>query len=112
MMLGVMQRMLVLGFGWLLCAQVARAESFDQIVEAYGGAAAFNIMLVQDCSVLDNSSEAALDQECSAKLCPTEDESSSGGSRGYPIGRGDHRADPGLVHRLGGIGIFYPGYRR
>lgn len=74
-MLGAMQRMLVLGFGWLLCAQVARAESFDQIVEAYGGAAAFDIILVQDCSVLDNSSEAALDQEYNAKLCSVEDES-------------------------------------
>ena len=74
-MLGAMQRMLVLGFGWLLCAQVARAESFDQIVEAYGGAAAFDIILVQDCSVLDNSSEAALDQEYNAKLCSAEDES-------------------------------------
>ena len=73
MMLGVMRRMLVLGFGWLLCAQVARAESFDQIVEAYGGAAAFDIILVQDCSVLDNSSEAALDQEYNAKLCSAED---------------------------------------
>ena len=78
-MLGVMQRMLVLGFGWLLCAQVARAESFDQIVEAYGGAAAFDIILVQDCSVLDNSSEAALDQEYNAKLCSAEDESALSG---------------------------------
>ena len=75
MMLGVMQRMLVLGFAGLLCAQVVRAESFDQIVEAYGGAAAFDIILVQDCSVLDNSSEAALDQEYNAKLCSAEDES-------------------------------------
>ena len=75
MMLSAMQRILVLGFGWLLCAQVARAESFDQIVEAYGGAAAFDIILVQDCSVLDNSSEAALDQEYNAKLCSAEDES-------------------------------------
>ena len=75
MMLGAMQRMLLLGFGWLLCAQVARAESFDQIVEAYGGAAAFDIILVQDCSVLDNSSEAALDQEYNSKLCSAEDES-------------------------------------
>lgn len=74
-MLGAMQRMLVLGFGWLLCAQVARAESFDQIVEAYGGAAAFDIILVQDCSVLDNSSEATLDQEYNARLCSAEDES-------------------------------------
>ena len=74
MMLGVTQRMLVLGFGCLLYAQVARAASFDQIVEAYGGAAAFDIILVQDCSVLDNSSEAALDQEYNAKLCSAEDE--------------------------------------
>ena len=110
-MLGVMQRTLVLGFGWLLCTQVARAESFDQIVEAYGGAAAFDIILVQDCSVIDNSSEAALDQEYSAKLCPTEDESSSGGSREYRTGRGDHRSDTGLVYRVGGIRIFYPGHR-
>ena len=75
MMLSAMQRILVLGLGWLLCAQVARAESFDQIVDAYGGAAAFDIILVQDCSVLDNSSEAALDQEYNAKLCSAEDES-------------------------------------
>ena len=74
-MLSAMQRILVLGLGWLLCAQGARAESFDQIVEAYGGAAAFDIILVQDCSVLDNSSEAALDQEYNAKLCSAEDES-------------------------------------
>ena len=60
MMSRVMQRILVLGLGLLLCAQVARAQSFDQIVEAYGGAATFDIILVQDCSVLDNSSEAAL----------------------------------------------------
>ena len=44
-MLSAMQRVLVLGLGWLLCAQVVRAESFDQIVEAYGGAAAFDIIL-------------------------------------------------------------------
>ena len=74
-MLSAMQRVVVLGFGCLLCAQVARAESFDQIVEASGGAAAFDIILVQDCSVLDNSSEAALDQEYNAKLCSAEDES-------------------------------------
>ena len=44
-------------------AQVARAESFDQIVGAYRGAAAFDIILVPDCSVLDDSSGAALDQK-------------------------------------------------
>ena len=44
-------------------------------VEAHGGAAAFDIILMQDCSVLDNSSEAALDQEYNAKLCSVEDES-------------------------------------
>ena len=44
-------------------AQVARAESFDQIVGAYRGAAAFDIILMPDCSVLDDSSGAALDQK-------------------------------------------------
>ena len=51
------------------------AQSFDQTVEAYGGAPAFDIILVQDCSVLDNTSDARLDQEYNAKLCSAEDES-------------------------------------
>lgn len=55
--------------------QVVYAQSFDQTVEAYGGAAAFDIILVQDCSVLDNSAEASLDQIYNAKLCSTEEDS-------------------------------------
>lgn len=54
-------------------AQVVSAQSFDQTVEAYGGAAAFDIILVQDCSVLDNSAEASLDQTYNAKLCSAEE---------------------------------------
>ena len=57
MMPGVMQRMLVLGFGGLLCAQVVRAESFVQIVVAYGGAAALVFIFLAVCSVLVDWSE-------------------------------------------------------
>ena len=55
-------------------AQVARAESFGQIVGAYRGAAAFDIILVPDCSVLDDSSGARSTRN-NSKLCSAEDES-------------------------------------
>ncbi|MDG2459369.1 MAG: hypothetical protein P8M73_00675 [Luminiphilus sp.] len=58
--------------GSLFTANQVQA-SFDQTVEAYGGAAAFDIILVQDCSVLDNGSEGALDQTYNAKLCSMEE---------------------------------------
>jgi hypothetical protein len=61
--------------GCLSCIPLVQAASFDQTVEAYGGAAAFDIILVQDCSVLDNTSEAALDQDYNAKLCSAEEAS-------------------------------------
>lgn len=52
-----------------------QAQSFDQTVEAYGGAPAFALILVKDCSVLDNNLGAALDQEYNARLCSAEAES-------------------------------------
>ena len=66
---------LIAGVAWLLCAPWALAQSFDQTVHAYGGASAFDLILVQDCSVLDNTSDAALDQEYNAKLCSADAES-------------------------------------
>ena len=51
------------------------AESFDETVNAFGGAQAFDIILVQDCSVLDNSADVALDQKYNAKLCSAEADS-------------------------------------
>ena len=66
---------LIAGTGLLFCAVWVQAQSFDQTVEAYGGAPAFDLILVQDCSVLDNTSGAALDQEYNARLCSAEPES-------------------------------------
>ena len=60
---------------WVVTIKSAFAESFDGTVNAYGGPAAFDIILVQDCSVLDNSADAALDQDYNAKLCSAEEES-------------------------------------
>ena len=74
-MLVAMQRYVCAMTGGLLLATNVLAQSFDQTVEAYGGAPAFDIILVQDCSVLDNTSDASLDQEYNAKLCSAEDES-------------------------------------
>ena len=75
-MLTPLQRRLMAYTGWmLLCAQGTLAQSFDQTVDAYGGPSAFDIILVQDCSVLDNTSEALLDQEYNAKLCSANEES-------------------------------------
>ena len=71
----VMQRYVCAMAGGLFLATNVLAQSFDQTVEAYGGAPAFDIILVQDCSVLDNTSDAGLDQEYNAKLCSAEDES-------------------------------------
>ena len=51
------------------------AESFDETVNAFGGAQAFDIILVQDCSVLDSSADVALDQKYNAKLCSAEADS-------------------------------------
>ncbi len=64
--------------GLLLWTSMAQGQSFDQTVEAYGGAAAFDLLLVQDCSVLDNTADAALDQEYNAKLCAAEADSALG----------------------------------
>jgi hypothetical protein len=63
------------GTGLLFCAVWVQAQSFDQTVEAYGGAPAFALILVKDCSVLDNNLGAALDQEYNARLCSAEAES-------------------------------------
>ena len=74
-MFAVLQHYLIAGTGLLFCAAWVQAQSFDQTVEAYGGAPAFDLILVQDCSVLDNTSGAALDQEYNARLCSAEAES-------------------------------------
>lgn len=74
-MFAVLQHYLIAGTGLLFCAAWVQAQSFDQTVEAYGGAPAFDLILVQDCSVLDNISGAALDQEYNARLCSAEAES-------------------------------------
>ena len=62
-------------FFWLSLVQIAVAQSFDETVNAYGGPAAFDLILVQDCSVLDNSAAATLDLDYNAKLCSAEEES-------------------------------------
>lgn len=74
-MFAVLRHYLIAGTGLLFCAAWVQAQSFDQTVEAYGGAPAFDLILVQDCSVLDNTSGAALDQEYNARLCSAEAES-------------------------------------
>ena len=74
-MFTVIQRYVFAMVGGLFLATHVSAQSFDQTVEAYGGAPAFDIILVQDCSVLDNTADANLDQEYNAKLCSAEDES-------------------------------------
>jgi hypothetical protein len=72
----LLKRSLTACLGWmLLWTQPGLAQSFDQTVDAYGGPAAFDIILVQDCSVLDNTTEAKLDQEYNARLCSAEEES-------------------------------------
>jgi hypothetical protein len=65
--------LLIASVWWLTTVKAAFADSFDGTVNAYGGPAAFDIILVQDCSVLDNSADAALDQEYNAKLCSAEE---------------------------------------
>ena len=74
-MFAALRHYLIAGTGLLFCAAWVQAQSFDQTVEAYGGAPAFDLILVQDCSVLDNTSGAALDQEYNARLCSAEAES-------------------------------------
>ena len=74
-MITVIQRYVFAMAGGIFLSTHVSAQSFDQTVEAYGGAPAFDIILVQDCSVLDNTSDANLDQEYNAKLCSAEDES-------------------------------------
>ena len=74
-MFAALRHYLIAGTGLLFCAVWVQAQSFDQTVEAYGGAPAFDLILVQDCSVLDNTSDAALDQEYNARLCSAEAES-------------------------------------
>ena len=73
-MFAVLRHYLITGTGLLFCTAWVQAQSFDQTVEAYGGAPAFDLILVQDCSVLDNTSGAALDQEYNARLCSAEAE--------------------------------------
>lgn len=60
---------------WLSTTQVGFAQSFDQTVDQYGGPAAFDIILVQDCSVLDNTAEASLDKAYNTRLCSAEEDS-------------------------------------
>ena len=74
-MFTVMQRYVFAMVGGLFLTTHVLAQSFDQTVDAYGGAPAFDIILVQDCSVLDNTTEAALDQEYNARLCSAEEKS-------------------------------------
>ena len=77
-MFAVLRHYLITGTGLLFCTAWVQAQSFDQTVEAYGGAPAFDLILVQDCSVLDNTSDVALDQEYNARLCSAEAESALG----------------------------------
>jgi hypothetical protein len=60
---------------WWSMASTLSLASFDATVNEYGGAQAFDITLVQDCSVLDNAADAALDQEYNARLCSHESDS-------------------------------------
>ena len=62
-------------FCWLTMVQPTFAGSFADTVDAYGGPAAFDIILVQDCSVLDHSAGASLDQAYNAKLCSADEDS-------------------------------------
>lgn len=49
--------------------------NFDDTVAEYGGPAAFDITLVQDCSVLNNGSGNTLDKKYNARLCSAADDS-------------------------------------
>jgi hypothetical protein len=62
-------------FYWLMLGHTVLAQSFDDTVKAYGGPSAFELILVQDCSVLDNSESGSLDQDYNAKLCSAEENS-------------------------------------
>jgi len=62
-------------FFWFALVQITFAQSFDETANAYGGPAAFDLILVQDCSGVDNSASASLDREYNAKLCSAEEES-------------------------------------
>ena len=70
-----MKRMISVILVTVFAQNMVSAESFDETVNAYGGAQAFDIILVQDCSVLDNSADVALDQKYNAKLCSAEADS-------------------------------------
>ena len=70
-----MKRMISIILVTVFAQNMVSAESFDETVNAYGGAQAFDIILVQDCSVLDNSADVALDQKYNAKLCSAEADS-------------------------------------
>ena len=77
-MFAVLRHYLIAGTGVLFCAAWVQAQAFDQTVEADGGAPAIDLIMVQDCTELDNTSCAALDQEYNARLCSAEAESALG----------------------------------
>ncbi len=54
-------------------------SNFDATVAEYGGPKAFDITLVQDCSVLNNGSKSTLDKKYNARLCSVEDGSALSG---------------------------------
>ena len=62
-------RLLVYLIMFVPTASVFAQSNFDQTVSAAGGASAFDIILVQDCSVLNSGSGNNLDQGYNAKLC-------------------------------------------
>ena len=66
-------RLLVYLIMFVPTASVFAQSNFDQTVAAAGGASAFDIVLVQDCSVLNSGSGNNLDQGYNAKLCSAEE---------------------------------------
>ncbi|MDG1390356.1 MAG: hypothetical protein P8P79_18115 [Halioglobus sp.] len=75
MVVGKLRQFLSILFCWLSMTSIGLTQSFDETVEQYGGPVAFDIILVQDCSVLDNTAEASLDQAYNARLCSAEEDS-------------------------------------
>lgn len=63
----------------LVITAMPAQSNFDATVAEYGGPQAFDITLVQDCSVLNNGSKQTLDKKYNAKLCSMEDGSALSG---------------------------------
>jgi hypothetical protein len=72
-------------------------QSFDETVDQYGGHAAFDIILVQDCSVLDNTAKASLDQAYNARLCSAEEDSALLDVRDLLCSKGFNSVEVGLL---------------